>query len=169
MPEWSKKQQKEIDQAKHVLTEGENVLDVTTGMGKVKRLGSETRRNGALIITDRRVIFFTKKMGGYEMSDHVYSMLTSVDYKKGMMTGNVNLSASGDHYHISLVPKDDVERVAQCIRSQMAEVRAHISQPAGAAEPSIVEQIQQLASLRDQAILSNEEFEAKKAELLARM
>jgi hypothetical protein len=79
MPEWTKKQQKEIDQAKHVLTDGEAILDVTTGMGKVKRMGSETSRNGGLIVTDRRVIFFTKKLGGYEMSDHVYGLLTSVD------------------------------------------------------------------------------------------
>lgn len=169
MPEWTKKQQKEIDQAQHVLADGEVILDVTTGMGKVKRMGQETSRNGGLLVTDRRVIFFTKKLGGYEMSDHVYGLLTSVDYKKGMMTGNINLSASGDHYHISMVPKEDVERVAQCIRSQMAQVQTHQSQPATPMGPSIVEQIHQLAQLRDQGILTDTEFEAKKTELLARM
>jgi hypothetical protein len=86
-----------------------------------------------------------------------------------MMTGNLNLSASGDHYHISMVPKDDVERVAQCIRSQMAQVRSHPAQHAATTGHSIVEQIQQLATLRDQGILTDAEFEAKKADLLARM
>jgi len=163
---WTKKQQKEIDQAARVLADGEEVLDVTTGIGKVKRLGQETRRGGGLLVTDRRIIFFTKKLGGYEMSDHVYAQLTALDYKKGAVTGNINLNASGDHYHISQIPKGDIERVAQCIRQQMGSVRTH--QASGPVLP-VMEQIQQLASLRDQGILSDEEFHTAKARLLSRM
>lgn len=37
------------------------------------------------------------------------------------------------------------------------------------AAPNIAEQVQQLATLRDQGLLSSEEFEAKKSELLQRM
>jgi Short C-terminal domain len=37
------------------------------------------------------------------------------------------------------------------------------------APANVLEQIQQLASLRDQGILNDAEFEAKKAELLSRM
>lgn len=170
MTEFTDKQKKEINKAKHVLTEGEKILDVTTGMGSVRRMGDETKRNGALLVTDKRVIFFTKKLGGYEMSDHVYSMLTAVDYKKGIVYGNVNLSASGDHYHISMVPKNDVERVAQCIRSQMGAIKAHSSD--GNVSPANVNiplQIKKLALLHEQGILTDNEFSSKKAELLARM
>jgi hypothetical protein len=170
MPEFTDKQQKEINKAKHVLTEGESILDVTTGMGAVKRMGNETKRSGALLVTDKRVIFFTKKLGGYEMSDHVYSLLTGVDYKKGMMSCNINLSASGDHYHISMIPKNDVERVAQCIRSQMGAIKAHSDTNNNAkAEVNIPLQIKKLALLHEQGILSEEEFSAKKTELLSRM
>ncbi len=163
---WTDKQKKEIDKAKHILAEGETILDVTTGMGKVRRMGNDTKRNGALIVTDRRVIFFTKKLGGYEMNDHVYGMLTSVDYKKGLATGNINLSASGDHSHISFVPKQDIERVAQCIRSQMGAVKAHPTQHTADAIP---EQIKKLATLHEQGVLTDDEFASKKAELLSRM
>jgi hypothetical protein len=171
MPDFTPKQQKELDKAKQVLTEGEKVLDVTTGQGKVRRMGSDTTRNGALIVTDRRVIFFTKKLGGYEMSDHVYGMLTSVDYKKGVVMGNINLSASGDHYHISMVPKADVERVAQCIRSQMGSIRAHTTAPEAPSGlgAKIPEQIKKLAILHKQGILTDEEFGSKKRELLSRL
>lgn len=41
--------------------------------------------------------------------------------------------------------------------------------PAGAPAPSIPEQIQQLADLRDRGVITAAEFEAKKAELLQRM
>src|SRR5579884_1056463 len=170
MSEFTDKQQKEINKAQRVLAEGEKVLDVTTGMGKVRRMGSDSKRNGALLVTDRRVIFFTKRLDGYEMSDHVYGLLTSVDYKKGVITGNLNLSASGDHYHISMIPKNDVERVAQCIRSQMAAVRSHAAPPAAQSNTSgIPEQIKKLAVLHEQGILTDSEFAAKKADLLSRM
>jgi hypothetical protein len=52
--------------------------------------------------------------------------------------------------------------------------RAKNMAPVGNAEPEpasqdIPDQIRKLAELRDSAILSNEEFEAKKAELLSKM
>lgn len=167
MAEWSRKQQKEIDQARHVLADGEQILDVTTGMGKVRRMGQETHRNGGLLVTDRRVIFYSKKIGGYEMSDHTYGLLTSLDYKKGIVSGNINLNASGDHYHISMVPKDDVERVAQCIRSQMGAVTAHPASASASAAPDLADQLTRLAALRDQGILTEDEFAAQKAKLLS--
>lgn len=47
---------------------------------------------------------------------------------------------------------------------------AHQSQPGGAmTTPSVPEQIEHLARLRDQGLLSDEEFQAKKTELLGRM
>jgi hypothetical protein len=165
VPEFNKKQLNEIAQAQRVIAEGEVVLDVTTGLGKVRRMGQETSRRGALIVTDRRVIFFTKKLGGYEMSDHVWAMLTAIDYKKGVMFGNINLNASGDHYHISSIPKDDIERVAQLIRSQMGQVRAHATHAAPAA-PDLADQIRKLGDLRDSGLLSDDEFQAKKRQLL---
>jgi len=165
MPEWTSKQQKEIDKAKRVLAENETILDVTTGMGAVRRMGKETKRNGALLVTDRRVIFFTKKIGGYEMSDHVYSMLTSVDYKKGLVSGNINISASGDRYHISMIPKNDVERIAQCIRSQMGSLKIHSESKS----TNITQQLKDLAELHKQGILTDKEFTAKKTELLEKM
>ncbi|HSW85350.1 MAG TPA: PH domain-containing protein [Candidatus Saccharimonadales bacterium] len=171
MSEFTGKQQKEINKAKRVLAQGETILDVTTGIGTVRRMGQQQKRYGVLLVTDRRVIFFTKKLGGYEMSDHVYGLLTSVDYKKGMIKGNLNLSASGDHYHISQIPKNDVERLAQRIRAQMAAVRSH-SAPAPNSDSDksgIPEQIKKLAILHKQGVLTDSEFTAKKADLLSRL
>ena len=50
-------------------------------------------------------------------------------------------------------------------RSEQAAAPAH--QPRGAAaEPEYMEELEQLAQLRDQGILSPEEFEAKKKQIL---
>jgi hypothetical protein len=54
-----------------------------------------------------------------------------------------------------------------------AELMNSIAENKGAPEPaakeSIVDQIKQLAELRDTGILTEDEFAAKKAELLAKM
>jgi hypothetical protein len=57
------------------------------------------------------------------------------------------------------------------LRDEIEQAIAARSAPQIAAPvaPNPVEQIQQLASLRDQGILSQEEFDAKKSELLSRM
>jgi Bacterial PH domain/Short C-terminal domain len=163
MPDFDAFQQNQIDRAKEVLQPGEEVLDVTTGMVQVTRMGTRTSLSGAILVTDRRVILYTKKLGGYEMYDHVYGLLTAIDYKKGMMYGNLTLAASGDKTHVSRVPKDAVERVAKEIRARMAASHEHgrAGEVASAAD-----EIRKLAELRAEGILTDEEFEAKKKKLL---
>ncbi len=58
-----------------------------------------------------------------------------------------------------------VNAVVGVINEQIARALLPASQPS----EGIPEQIRQLAALRDAGVLSNEEFEAKKAELLSRM
>jgi hypothetical protein len=48
-------------------------------------------------------------------------------------------------------------------------ISAHVGAVSGATEPDIPEQIKKLDELRDQNLITDEEFEAKKAELLDRL
>jgi len=65
---------------------------------------------------------------------------------------------TGDRY-------ERVREVVDFINEQVARARM----PANQSPANIPEQIRQLAALRDDGIISNEDFEAKKAELLTRM
>jgi uncharacterized membrane protein YdbT with pleckstrin-like domain len=58
------------------------------------------------------------------------------------------------------------DRVSDGINATLANQTA---QPAQAAPQTITEQIEKLSELRDRGVLSDEEFQAKKAELLQRM
>ncbi len=58
------------------------------------------------------------------------------------------------------------DRVSDGINATLAGQHMHAPQPAA---PSITEQIEKLGELRDKGVLSEEEFQAKKAELLQRM
>jgi hypothetical protein len=121
-------------------------------------------------VTDRRVVLFTKKMGGYDMQDFAYGLLSSVDHKRGMMYGDLDLAAAGDRTHVKQVPKDDVERIAQVIREKMATAHQHGSPTASAPEqpapPDTATEIRNLAALRDEGHITADEFEAKKKQIL---
>src|SRR3954452_4241828 len=61
----------------------------------------------------------------------------------------------------------EFEALREYVERRIAEAHAPALAPAG--ELDVAEQIRKLASLRDEGLLSSEEFEAKKADLLSRM
>jgi hypothetical protein len=58
------KLEKLLSQAQEHLEDNEQVLTAVQGAYEVKRMGSDSARKGALIATDRRVVFYAKKMTG---------------------------------------------------------------------------------------------------------
>ena len=59
-----------------------------------------------------------------------------------------------------------LEDQAQQQEAEAAEQQQAAPPPAAAAEPDYMAELEQLAKLRDQGILTDEEFEAKKKQLL---
>jgi hypothetical protein len=161
-----KKRAQVLSDAAPVLSPGEQVIDATTGVAEVRRMGTSSKRRATILITDRRVIIFSKKLGGYDVQDYAYGLLTGVDHKKGLTAGHINLRAAGDTANVQQVQKEDVERISQLIRVRMA-----VSQPHGAAvvtpgTSSVADELTKLAQLRDTGVLSDDEFAAQKAKLL---
>jgi hypothetical protein len=151
-----------------VLMDGEQLIDVTTGAADVMRLGQPTERRGTLFITDRRVGLFTKKLGGHDMLDFSYGLLTSIEYKKGFSYGEITLLAAGDQTRFHMIPKDLVENLAKIIRERMvASTQPSQAAPQTGSGPSVADELLKLASLRDSGILTQDEFDAQKAKLIA--
>jgi predicted methyltransferase len=150
-----------------VLMDGETLIDVTIGLAEVTRLGRKTERRGTLFITDRRVGLFTKKLGGHEMLDFSYGLLTSIEYKKGIAFGEISLLAAGDRTHLRMIPKDLVEEFVKIIRERMAVSHHHNQPPAQVTPPaSVADELAKLALLRDAGDLTQEEFDAQKARVI---
>lgn len=165
-----KKREQILQDASPVLMPGEQVIDATTGIAEVTRMGSKTNRRATILVTDRRVIIFSRKLGGYDAQDYAYGLLTGVDHKKGMTAGHINLRASGDSANVQQVQKDDVERISQLIRDRMALSHQPAQQTPvpsnGGGRVSVADELEKLARLRDSGVLSDEEFASQKAKLL---
>lgn len=91
-------------------------------------------------------------------------------------TCDLNISVAGNNMKISTLYKVEAERVVQVyheyrkISKQAAQPQVVVQQTAPVANNvDIIEQIQKLKGLQDAGILTEEEFNAKKAELLARI
>lgn len=158
------KKTKLIESLKPILNEGEELLAVTTGTAKVKRMGTETSRNVTLFVSNTRVGMYSKKLGGHELLDFAFGLLTSIDHKTGVLFGNIHIMASGDSIDIRQVTKEDVEPVTQAMRSQMA--LSHNPHSGNQSKSNIIEELKQLAELHSSGVLSDEEFATAKANLL---
>jgi hypothetical protein len=165
-------------------------MKATTGSGKeVKRLASHLwegervermvqgqRPNdataGLLVLTDRRLLFVKEGMFGSKTEDFPLDKITSVEWSSGMALGSLTVFAMGNESKIKNLNKGDGKQMADLLRSRTFGAQ-EVAPAADAAQseqaPDIPDQIRKLGELRDAGMLSEEEFEAKKADLLSRM
>jgi hypothetical protein len=103
--------------------------------------------------------------------------ISSVQARRGAWYHDVTVFASGNTIVFS-VDAADAEKLRGLIMDQVLGGSAHAAPPAAPAAPAapappsgdaLIEQIKKLGELRDAGILTPEEFESKKADLLGRL
>jgi hypothetical protein len=143
------------------------------------------------VTNERVVILKVGWMAGQTLGGKVtsfdYRNITSVEVRTSMMSGTFEVAAGGvsgserstwksgkqDAWkapnvipiHKSQAPK--FQELAKLIRAQGATPAG--PGPTAAATPSLADELEKLAGLRDRGILTEDEFSDKKAQLLARM
>lgn len=160
-----------VEHAKAHLEAGEIIKGAVQGTYETKIMGSDTVRAGILIATDRRVVFYAKKLTGYELESFPYGNISSFEQGKNMMGHNVTFYASGNKVHVKWIPTDEnLARLTEEVKAGTNAKHVAATQPAPApAQPDVMSQLKQLGELRDARVLTSEEFESKKAALLARL
>jgi Short C-terminal domain len=92
-----------------------------------------------------------------------------------MMLGKITVFASGNKAEINNVSKADGKAITDAVRARLTEMPAPTptqlspATSAGEPKPDIYEQLAKLGELRKAGVLTDEEFEAKKVELLGRI
>ncbi|GEM33820.1 hypothetical protein NN3_48270 [Nocardia neocaledoniensis NBRC 108232] len=139
---------------------GERVVELAQGI--------YNGRQGMLVLTTQRLFFFDKSILGAKVEEFEFSAIGSLGHSKKMGGETINISISGRSAEIKQIPHGRAETFIQAFRT----VRSAHSAPAVAqatVAPDLADQIKKLAELRDLGLLTDAEFESKKAELLARM
>lgn len=143
-------------------------------------------RTGAFFATDRRIVFYGKKVTGFDLESFPYKNVSSVEQGKGMMGATVSFFASGNKVSMKWISDQAALAAflgivhgrmneASAVRPPEAPAPAAPAVavtsplPPAASAGDVMQQLKQLGELKDAGVLTEAEFEEKKAEFLKRL
>ncbi|MFL4478579.1 PH domain-containing protein [Paeniglutamicibacter sp. ORCA_105] len=149
---------KEIRHLANLLDRGELVLAMGVGLF--------SKKMGAVAITNKRLIFLEKSMLGSEsLTEFSLNSIGAMSIGKKMGGETLSITHSGTTALISGMGHGQADSIARAFR-QLKE------QPAADSRPSPQDpmaQLERLGELHAKGILTDEEFQAQKAQILSRM
>lgn len=155
-----------LKQAEEHFDEGELALHAVMGAYETEIMGRASVRNGIFIATSNRLLFYAKKLTGYDLEALPYSNVSSMEMGKSMMGAYISFFASGNSAKMKWINVGDVRAFVDEVKARMESSKT--SAPAApAVDP--VSQLERLGKLRDAGVLTEAEFESKKAEILSRI
>jgi hypothetical protein len=143
------------------------------------------RGNGLVVLTTRRLMFVLEGLVSHQTEDFPLDKLSSVQWGSGLTMGTNTVYASGTEAEIKNVGKDDGKALVDQVRGMLSGASlagastneapsidpksALPPPPAATTSSDPLEQMRILNQMHDAGFLTEEEFSAKKAEILARM
>ncbi len=161
---WTFGGKREIRRLHEHLNEGETV--------RLLAQGTYDEKQGLVALTDQRLLFVFHGLMGQAQEDFPLHLITSVQTSSVLNSGELNVTVSGMRSTIRQVIKDDLEALAAAIRQGMAKAQTPVSPVPAQVAPTPTdpfEQLTKLGQLRDAGLLTDDEFAAKKAEIVARL
>lgn len=150
-----------LREAQAHLGEGEVVLASVAGVYESELLGTDIPRNGLLVATDRRLVFYGKRFGGYDIESFPYENLSSFEQGRNLYGSYLHFFASGNRVEVKWVQRRrDLAALVAEVKTRMGRQTA----PPGSAD--VGERLRELVRLHDEGIVTADEFAAKKADLL---
>jgi len=152
---------KEIKQLPAILWEDEVVEKLVQGI--------YSSGYGILVATNKRLIFVDKGLiYGLRVEDFPYDKITSIQYETGVFYGEIKIFASGNKADITQISKKQARDFAEYVRARISGVKEHASvyAPAQTSSGDVITQLERLAELKEQGILSEEEFLTLKKKIL---
>lgn len=159
------KYEKNLEAVKNHLKNGENIKFSVYGTYETKRMGNDALRSGIFGATETRIIFFAKKMMGYDLESFPFEKISSIEQSKALMGHSITFYASGNKTTMKWIKKTEVQSFMSYVESNIGKEKVESI----TSNSDIPSQIQKLAELNKQGILTDDEFNQKKSELLNKM
>ena len=180
---------KEIEKIAERLDEGEKVLEVAK-QSRIKPGAALTSPN-TVFATDRRLIIRNPTMFGarQNIEDFEYDNLTNIKLEKGLFSSTLVITAPGmgtaarnstmsgllpwgrnEDGSIDGIPKDKAENILKIVRNAIVKAKKESQKPVQVVQQtSTADELAKLAKLKEQGILSDEEFDKMKKDLISKM
>jgi hypothetical protein len=160
------KYERNLELVKSHLKEGENIEFSVFGAYETKIIGNDSLRNGIFIATESRIVFFAKKLMGYDLESFPFENISSIEQSKNLMGHTITFYASGNKASMKWISKGDVQSFMNYVQPNLGKTTVTSNNSVSMDIPS---QIQKLSELKDLGILTENEFNQKKTELLSKM
>jgi hypothetical protein len=168
--------QKKLSMAFMVRRELKKLPDVLGADEEVLNLarGEYDGREGLMAVTDRRIVFLEQGMLRHRFEDFRYEKITSVQTSTGIRSGKLTIFSAGNKHEIKDVhPKQRAVEIGDFVRAKTSPDSGPATGPPITAavdeRADPMDQLRRLGELRDSGVITEEEFEAKKADLLGRL
>lgn len=137
--------------------------------GVIAKMG---KADGLLVATDKRVIFVSKVLFTSVVEEFYYNRISSVQFNGGILFDEMDLFFSGVKVRFHELVKVTGTKVYEYIRAQIHNYNNNLASSNTAntapltAQLDPMDQLEKLAGLRNKGIITEEEFKAKKQQLL---
>lgn len=173
-----------VDEVRSLLTESEQIEYVAVQKKPLVNMNPD-----CVVVTNRRFLVYRRRMFGHvSFDDYMWKELEDTHLREGVAGAELTFeTTSGGEVRIDYLPKKQARRVyafAQAMEEKMNEYRrqrlleekraeaggitmqsqSHEAPPSGPG--SVTERMRQLNELRDAGLLSAEEYEAKRKNIL---
>lgn len=156
---------KEIRHLRNTLRASETVLELGQGQYADKQ--------GLVVLTDERLFFFEKSLGSETVEEFPLTVINSLSISKKMTGETLRIFSFGNQSEIKSMMHGQADALVRAYNATKHTPDSSLLNPAApASEPVHDEpfaQIERLGELREKGLLSDEEFETKKTEILGRM
>lgn len=160
-----------LEHAKDHFAPGEEALASVLGAYESKLMGEDfVVRNGIFIATNQRLLFYAKKLRGFDLESVPYDNISSLEMGKDFLVGHyINFFASGNSTKMKWIKVGDVPAFVEVVKTQMEASKTSAATPTPPPADDPLSQLERLGKLHKSGVLTETEFESKKAEILARM
>jgi hypothetical protein len=147
---------------------GEVIVVTAEGyIGEMMGSGKNTQHNGTLVVTDQRVAFIRKGLFGDVFQSIPLSKVTSVERRTNLGICSIVAHTSHDDLAFKTFDRASFDAAAVAIESGRDGGGSTAQAPAAAVGADPVQRLQQLQRMLDSGLLSQDEYNDKKAEILA--
>jgi hypothetical protein len=132
--------------------------------------GTYNNGQGILVSTNRRLIFVDKGMlYGLKVEDFPLDKISSIQYETGLLLGGIKIHTTGNIAKIENVEKASARNFSEFVRDKLSQPKETTAATTIINEPNILDQLEKLAKLKENGILTDEEFTEQKKKLLEKL
>ncbi|MFD2446366.1 PH domain-containing protein [Bacillus sp. CGMCC 1.16607] len=144
------------------LENGEEIYYSVLGAYETKVMGKDTVKNGVFLATNNRVVFYGKRTFGFDLEVFPYSSISSIEMGKGLMGHKISFFASGNKVNMKWINIGDIQGFINHVKTNIGKKSESLSTTSS----STADELKKFAELREAGIITIEEFDAKKKQLL---